>query len=257
MGVSVQTALLLSFLAGAATSAGGLLAFVVKKNNFAALALGLGFSAGVMLYVSFMEMLPHAQQALAVIYGNRPGQGLATGVFFAGIAAAWLIDRFMPTHHIHSDALEQKNKLKHLGLFTALALAIHNFPEGLATFMASMENITLGISIAAAVAVHNIPEGIAVALPVYHATGSRKKAFWYSTFSGLAEPAGALLGFFIFRAVLHEAAFGMMFAGVAGIMVYISLDELLPTAHEYGDGHQVIWGVIGGMMLMAVSLLIF
>lgn len=256
MNTSVTAALLLSFVAGAATSIGGLLAFVVKKDNFAALAVGLGFSAGVMLYVSFMEMLPQAQDTLAVLYG-KSGQVWATALFFAGVGVACLIDRFMPTHHIHQDALEQKNKLKHLGLFTALTLAIHNFPEGLATFMASMENITLGMSIALAVAIHNIPEGIAVALPVYHATGSKQKAFWYSTFSGLAEPAGALLGFMVFRAVLHEAAFGILFALVAGIMVYVSLDELLPTAHEYGHGHIVIGGVIGGMLLMAVSLLIF
>jgi ZIP family zinc transporter len=257
MSASVTTAILLSFLAGAATSLGGLLAFVVKKDNFAALALGLGFSAGVMLYVSFMEMMPQAQNTLAALYGNNPGRWLAAVVFFAGVWVAWLIDRFMPSHHIHSDCLEQKNKLKHLGLFTALALAIHNFPEGLATFMASIENITLGISIAVAVAVHNIPEGIAVALPIYHATGSKTKAFWYSTFSGLAEPVGAVLGFLIFRAILHEAAFGIMFAAVAGIMVYISLDELLPTAHEYGEGHRVIGGVIAGMAVMALSLLIF
>ena len=257
MSSSIATALLLSFLAGAATLVGGLLAFVVKKNNFAALAIGLGFSAGVMIYVSFMEMMPQAQRALVSLCGGKPGQWLAASVFFAGIMLAWLIDRFMPTHHVHSDALEQKNKLKHLGFFTALALAIHNFPEGLATFMASMENITLGISIAVAVAVHNIPEGIAVALPVYHATGSKQKAFWYSALSGLAEPVGALLGFLIFRAILHEAAFGVMFAGVAGIMVYISLDELLPTAHEYGEGHRVIGGVISGMAVMALSLLIF
>ena len=257
MNESSLYALLLSFLAGAATSVGGLLSFVVKKNNFSVLALGLGFSAGVMIYVSFMEMMPEAKGSLIALYGQNAGAWLSVGLFFLGVLVAWAIDRFMPSHHIEANALEKKNKLKHLGLFTALALAIHNFPEGLATFMASMENMTLGVSIAIAVAVHNIPEGIAVALPVYHATGSKRKAFWYSTFSGMAEPLGALIGFLIFRSVLHEGAFGVMFALVAGIMVYISLDELLPTAHEYGDGHRVIWGVIGGMMLMALSLLIF
>lgn len=257
MNNTILCALFLSFLAGAATSVGGLLSFVVKKDNFSVLALGLGFSAGVMLYVSFMEMMPEAKMSLINLYGPQIGAWLSVGLFFVGILVAWAIDRFMPSHHIQADALEKKNKLKHLGLFTALALAIHNFPEGLATFMASIENITLGVSIAIAVAVHNIPEGIAVALPVYHATGSRRKAFLYSTFSGMAEPLGALLGFLIFRSVLHGAAFGVMFAMVAGIMVYISLDELLPTAHEYGDGHGVIWGVIGGMMIMALSLLIF
>lgn len=257
MSTSVATALFLSFLAGAATSIGGLLAFVVKKDNFAALALGLGFSAGVMLYVSFMEMMPAAKTSLAALYGEHPAAWLTVGVFFTGVVLAWVIDYFLPSHHVESDALDKKNKLKHLGVFTALALAIHNFPEGLATFMASMENVTLGVSIAVAVAVHNIPEGIAVALPVYHSTGSKSKAFWYSTFSGMAEPVGAVLGYALFKSVLNDAAFGVMFSFVAGIMVYISLDELLPTAHEYGDGHGVIWGVIGGMMVMALSLLLF
>lgn len=253
----VSYALLLSFLAGLATCVGGLLAFAIKKDNLAALAIGLGFSAGVMLYVSFLEIIPQAQEALQVLWGARVGSWAASGIFFAGIGVAWLIDAFLPTHHVHADTLDPKSKLKHLGLFTALALAIHNLPEGLATFMGALEDKTLGVSIAVAVAVHNVPEGIAVALPIYHATGSRQKAFWCSTFSGLAEPAGALLGFIVLRALLQQAAFGVMFALVAGIMVYISLDELLPTAHEYGEGHLVIGGVVAGMWVMALSLLIF
>lgn len=257
MNEMVFHALLLSFLAGAATSVGGLLSFVIKKENLAALSLGLGFSAGVMLYVSFMEMLPSAKTSLAGLYGENTGAWMTVGVFFAGVVIAWLIDYFMPSHHVEPSTLDKKTKLKNVGIFTAVALAIHNFPEGLATFMAAMESPALGISIAIAVAIHNIPEGVAVALPVYHATGSKKKAFWYSTFSGLAEPVGAILGFVVFRSILNDAAFGVMFSLVAGIMVYISLDELLPTAHEYGNGHNVIWGVIGGMMVMAVSLLIF
>lgn len=254
---SVLTALLLSFLAGTATAVGGALAFVIKKENLSVLSLGLGFSAGVMLYVSFMEILPQAAQSLSGVYGEKPGAWMSTGIFFGGIVIAWLIDALLPSHHVEEHTLDQSAKLKHLGLFTALALAIHNFPEGLATFMASMKDATLGVSIAAAVAIHNIPEGVAVALPVYHSTGSRSKAFWYSAFSGLAEPAGALIGFFALRSVLGASAFGVMFALIAGIMTYISLDELLPTAHEYGDGHKVIWGVVGGMMVMALSLLLF
>lgn len=254
---TVLIALLLSFLAGAATSVGGALAFVIKKENLSALSLGLGFSAGVMIYVSFMEILPQASQSLCAVYGDKPGAWLSTGIFFGGIVIAWLIDALLPSHHVEEHTLDQSAKLKHLGLFTALALAIHNFPEGLATFMASMKDATLGVSIAVAVAIHNIPEGVAVALPVYHSTGSRAKAFWYSTFSGLAEPVGAVLGFLLLRSVLGEQAFGVMFALIAGIMTYIALDELLPTAHEYGDGHKVIWGVVGGMMVMALSLLLF
>lgn len=254
---TVLVALLLSFLAGAATSVGGALAFVIKRENLSVLSLGLGFSAGVMLYVSFMEILPQATQSLSSLYGGKPGEWLSTGIFFGGIVVAWLIDTLLPSHHVEEHTLDKSAKLKHLGLFTALALAIHNFPEGLATFMASMKDATLGVSIAVAVAIHNIPEGVAVALPVYHATGSRARAFWYSALSGMAEPAGAIVGFFALRSLLGGASFGVMFALIAGIMTYISLDELLPTAHEYGDGHKVIWGVVGGMMVMALSLLLF
>lgn len=242
-------------MAGAATAVGGALAFVIKRENLSVLSLGLGFSAGVMLYVSFMEILPQATQSLEGLYGTPAGAWAATGLFFGGIVLAWLIDTMLPSHHVQEHTLDPSDKLKHLGLFTALALAIHNFPEGLATFMASLQNAALGVSIAVAVAIHNIPEGVAVALPIYHATGNRAKAFWYSAGSGMAEPIGAVVGFFLLRSFLQGAVFGVLFALIAGIMVYIALDELLPTAHEYGDGHRVIWGVVGGMMVMAVSLL--
>lgn len=257
MNNSVSFALWLSFLAGAATWLGGGLAFVIKKENLAALAIGLGFSAGVMIYVSFMELLPQGVETLQGFYGLHPGEWAGIGLFFAGILVAWLIDRLMPSHHVEVQTLEPSSKLKRLGLFTALALAIHNFPEGLATFMASLKSVTLGSSVALAVAIHNIPEGVAVALPVFHATGSRKKAFLYSAFSGLAEPVGAITGFLVLRHYLNDAVFGILFAAIAGIMVYVALDELLPTAHEYGEGHHVIWGVISGMMVMAVSLVLF
>ena len=257
MDSAVQVALLLSFLAGSATMLGGALAFIIKKENLAVLSLGLGFSAGVMVYVSFVELLPQASSCLQKMYSAHVSEWLSTGIFFAGILVAWLIDMCLPSHHVELHTLDPQDKLKRLGLFTAVTLAIHNFPEGLATFMAALQTPSLGISVAIAVAIHNIPEGVAVALPVYHATGSRYKAFSYSALSGLAEPAGALFGFWILRALLHEALFGVMFALVGGIMVYIALDELLPTAHEYGEGHRVIWGVIAGMAVMALSLLIF
>lgn len=257
MDNTIFIALLLSALAGGATAIGGLLAFFIKKKNLSALSLGLGFSAGVMIYVSFMEILPQATQTLQTLYGEQTGAWSGTGIFFGGIVLAWLIDTLLPSHHVEQHTLDKSAKLKHLGLFTALALAVHNFPEGLATFMATVKDATLGVSITIAVAIHNIPEGVAVALPIYHATGSRQKAFWYSALSGMAEPVGALVGFFVLRSLLHDAAFGVLFSLVAGIMVYIALDELLPTAHEYGNGHRVIWGVVGGMMLMALSLLLF
>lgn len=251
MNESVGLALLFSFFAGAATAVGGLLAFVIKKENLSALSIGLGLSAGVMIYVSFMELLPQAQTALQT---QANGRWVSTGLFFAGILVAWSVDYFLPSHHVEIHTLDPSAQLKRLGLFTALVLAMHNLPEGLATFMATLKNPALGVGVAVAVALHNIPEGIAVALPVFHATGSRQKAFWYSALSGLAEPVGALIGFLLLRRFLHEAVFGVLFAVISGIMVYVALDELLPTAHEYGEGHHVIWGVIGGMAVMAVSL---
>lgn len=250
-------ALLLCSLAGAATVVGGAVAFFIKKENLAALAVGLGLSAGVMIYVSFTELLPQATQILSRLAGNMSGPRISTALFFGGILLAWSIDYFLPSHHVSQHTLDPADKLKRVGLFTALVLAVHNLPEGLATLMAALQSSALGISIAVAVALHNIPEGIAVALPVFHATGSRSKALLYSALSGLAEPVGAVVGFAVFRHFLHEQTMGVLFALVAGIMVYVSLDELLPTAHEYGEGHHVIWGIIGGMAVMAVSLLLF
>lgn len=250
-------ALLLTFLAGLATSIGGILAFFLKKENLNTLALGLGFSAGVMLYVSFMELLPQATGELTKIFTAKTSEGLTILFFFIGTLFAWLIDFCLPSHHLENKSLSKENKLKRVGLFTALVLAVHNFPEGLTTFMATLTNTPTGISIAVAIALHNIPEGISVALPIYHATNNKQKAFWYATLSGLAEPLGAIIGYLLLRNFLKGPAFGFAFALTAGIMVYISLDELLPTAHEYGQAHKIIWGILAGMLVMAIGLLLF
>ena len=257
MEQNITLALLLTLLAGLATSIGGVLAFCFKKKNLNTLALGLGFSAGVMLYVSFMELLPQAKLSLEQIYLPKTAEALTILFFFIGTLFAWLIDYILPSHHLENKTLNKETKLKRVGLFTALVLAAHNFPEGLTTFMATLTNTPTGISIALAIALHNIPEGISVALPIYHATNSKKKAFWYATLSGLAEPAGALIGFLVLKNFLKGPAFAIAFALTAGIMVYISLDELLPTAHEYGEGHKIIWGILGGMLVMALGLLLF
>jgi ZIP family zinc transporter len=187
--------------------------------------------------------------------------------FFAGIAVIAMIDKLIPSYEnphemnveqkIEDSTDEQKSKLMRMGMFSALAIGIHNFPEGLATFMSGLTNPTLGVSIAVAIAIHNIPEGLAVSAPIFYATKSRKKAFVWSFLSGLAEPIGALIGYFVLRSIFNEATFGVIFASVAGIMVYISLDELLPTAEEYGEHHLAIGGLIVGMFIMAVSLVLF
>jgi zinc transporter, ZIP family len=256
----------LTVFAGLATGIGSVMSLLSKKYNPKFLAGSLGFSAGVMIYVSFMEILVKAKDSLVAVHGLKTGNVYTVIAFFAGIALIALIDKLIPSyenpHEIKN--IEEKNldsannkKLLRMGMFSALAIAIHNFPEGLATFMSAVTDPTLGVSVAVAIAIHNIPEGIAVSVPIYYATKNRKKAFGLSFLSGLAEPVGALIGYFILRSFFNDSIFGLIFAGVAGIMVYISLDELLPTAEEYGEHHIAIGGLIGGMAVMAVSLLLF
>lgn len=253
----------LTVLAGLCTGIGGALSLVYKKFNPKFLGLMLGLSAGVMLYVSFIEIFNKAKTSLVIEFGDRLGYFYTVIGFFAGIFMTILIEKLIPTHeHDPCEADEnikgnQNQKLLRLGVFSALALAIHNFPEGLATFMSAIKDPSYGISIAFAVAIHNIPEGIAVAIPIYYATKSRNKAFWYSFLSGLAEPVGALIGYFILLQFFDDSVFGIIFAGVAGIMVYISLNELIPTAREYAGQRLTMFGVISGMMIMAISLLLF
>jgi ZIP family zinc transporter len=254
----VMIALALSTLAGLSTVIGALLAFTIRRPRRLFLPVALGFSAGVMLYISFVEMFPEALT-------NLPEE-LAVGAFFLGILFIAVIDLLIPKwenpHHFagarkHRRRYMMRNcnpTLMRLGLFTAVAITIHNFPEGMATFATALSNIELGIVIALAIALHNIPEGVSVAVPIYCATGSKKKALKYSFISGLAEPLGAIIAYIILLPFLNAEVLAMLLAFVAGIMVYISIDEIIPTAHNYGKSHVVIVGVILGMLVMAVSL---
>lgn len=268
-------ALGLTLFAGLSTGIGSALAFFAKKTNTRFLSLALGFSAGVMIYVSFMEIMVKAKTALQADMGEVTGTWVAV-ISFGGIALIAIIDKFVPSyenpHEMHrieemsDDGVKKENvleseagkkKLFRMGTMAALAIGIHNFPEGLATFTAALSDPNLGIAIAVAIAIHNIPEGIAVSVPIYYATGDKKKAFIYSFLSGLAEPVGALVGYVLLMPFMSATVFGVIFAGVAGIMVFISLDELLPAAEEYGEHHMSIYGLIAGMVVMAVSLLLF
>ena len=260
----------LTLFAGLSTGIGSAFAFFSKKTNTKFLAISLGFSAGVMLYVSFVEILVKARESMVEFYGKgASAESVASwytaGAFFFGIALIAVIDKLVPSyenpHELHRvedmENADMEKKLLRMGIFSAIAIAIHNFPEGLATFTAAMKDPQIGISIAIAIAIHNIPEGIAVSVPVYYATGNRKKAFVYSFLSGLAEPVGAALGFIFLMTFFNGLTFGIVFAMVAGIMVFISLDELLPTAEEFGEHHSAIYGLISGMAVMALSLLLF
>ncbi|HDY88749.1 MAG TPA: zinc transporter ZupT [bacterium] len=258
----------LTLFAGLSTGIGSALAFFTKRTNTKFLSVALGFSAGVMIYVSFVELFFTAQKTLVAEFGDTFGRGVTVMSFFTGIFLVAIIDKFVPSfenpHEMHkvedmddSEQTKQFRKLYRMGLMAALALAIHNFPEGLATFASALKDIKLGISIAIAIAIHNIPEGIAVSVPIYYATGNRRKAFLFSFLSGLAEPLGALIGYLVLFSFFNDVIFGILFASVAGIMVFISLDELLPAAEEYGKHHYSIYGLIAGMIIMAVSLLMF
>lgn len=258
----------LTLFAGLATGVGSAIAFFARTTNTRFLSVSLGFSAGVMIYVSLIEIFAKAKLSLTEVLGDVTGYWVTVGSFFAGILLIAIIDRLVPEmenpHELkrieeaeHPSEDFKKKKLLRMGLFSALAIGIHNFPEGLATFTAALQEPALGIAIAVAIAIHNIPEGIAVSVPVYYATGNKKKAFWLSFLSGLAEPVGGIIGFLILLPFLNDVIFGVLFAAVAGIMVFISIDELLPAAREYGKAHLSIYGVIGGMIVMAVSLLLF
>jgi len=296
----VWMALGLTLFAGMATGIGSVIAFTASRTNYRFLSVATGFSAGVMLYVSFVEIFYKGTYALVATYGDYWGHWVNAASFFGGIVVIGVVDNLIPAaenpHEVRSEkktaalhnphatapgsgqesqaqaptapidqlgANAHDTKLLRMGLFTALAIGIHNFPEGLATFLAALQDPTLGVAIAVAVALHNIPEGISVSVPIFYATGDRKKAFLYSLLSGLAEPIGALVAYAALRFLIGAQAgvfppqiMGILFGGVAGIMVYISLDELLPTSRAYGKGHDSLLGLIAGMMVMALSLLL-
>ena len=268
-------AFLLTALAGLCTGVGSVLAFFTHRTNRSFLAVSMGFSAGVMLYVSMVEILPKGRIALAAEWGDKAGSWAAVLAFFGGMFLIALIDKLIPApenpHEQHDveevDAYgpdrprkrqdrDVSARMLRMGLLTALAIGIHNFPEGMATFVVALREPAMGAAIAVAIALHNIPEGIAVSVPIFYATGSRRRAFVYSFLSGVAEPVGALVGVFLIR-YMGDAVFGLLFALVAGIMVFISLDQLLPTAEKHGEHHLCTYGLLAGMALMALSLLLF
>lgn len=260
-------AFLLTLIAGLFTGIGGLIALFAKKDNTNFLAICLSFSAGVMIYISFVEIFDKARESLEYAHGDEVGFFVASLAFFGGILIILLIDRLIPhedetlqslTPIEDNSMLVEKDmtSLKRMGLMSALAIAIHNFPEGLVTFMAALQDPTLGIAIAFAIAIHNIPEGIAMAIPIYYATGSKKKAILISVLSGLTEPLGALAAYFFLLNFFSESMFGIIFAAVGGIMVYISFNQLLPTAQKYGNHRTVMKGLFAGMIVMALSLVI-
>lgn len=261
---SILVPFLLTLFAGLATGIGSLIALFAKRTNKRFLSFSLGLSAGVMIYISFVEMFARSKQELSIELGTKYGAAVAVLCFFTGMLLVAIIDRLVPTEENPHEArsVESMSTIPHdprlmrTGIMAAIVIAIHNFPEGIATFVAAIESPALGIATATAIAIHNIPEGIAVSIPIYYATGSRKKAFYLSLLSGLAEPVGALLAYLILMPFMSHILMECIFAAVAGIMVFISIDELLPAARAYGEHHISIYGMMAGMAVMAVSLIL-
>ena len=264
---NIWIALVLTTIAGLSTGIGSLIALIAKRTNTKFLCVSLGFSAGVMLYVSFMDIIPTAKSELVLHLGDRAGILGLLLAFFGGMALITLIDFLIPktnNPHEFKDVEEMRKldgrqkSLYRMGIVVALSLVAHNFPEGIAVFTSAFSGgLMVAIPITIAIALHNIPEGIAVSVPIYYATGNRQKAFWFSFLSGLAEPLGALAAYLFLLPFWSPLINGIVMAAVAGIMVYISLDELLPTAEKYGEHHLSISGLIAGMVMMALSLFFF
>jgi len=249
---NIQTALILTFFAGFSTGIGALMVFFIKEFKHKYLSLCMGFSAGVMIYISFVEMLNVAIEDIGFLHANI--------AFFLGMGFIYLIDILIPheyiEEHIKKNAIKGQEKLMAAGLFVALGITIHNFPEGMAVLVGSLKDIELGIVLAFAVAIHNIPEGIAVSMPIYYATKDKKKAFKYGFLSGLAEPIGAIFGLIILLPFLNEYLLSAVLAFVVGIMIFISFDELLPLSLKHGEEHIAIIGLFLGMLVMCVSLVL-
>jgi zinc transporter, ZIP family len=255
-----QLGLWITFLAGMATVLGGCLTFFIKKDNLKSLSFGLGLSAGVMIFIGLTEVLKDSGELLSKYFPNHFAWLVFAG-FFVGVFIAFILDWLMPDK-IDNDLFVERDKcipdshrIKRAGLLVAIGISLHNFPEGLSMFFMTTQSITLGVSVALAVAIHNIPAGIAIALPIYHATGKKRLAILYSFLSGISELVGALIGLFLLQTVLPQMAVGFIFATVAGILIYISFDTLIPLSREYGDGHYSLFGIISGMFIIWLSLL--
>jgi ZIP family zinc transporter len=255
-------ALLLCTLAGLATVVGSAIAFFAKHTHTGVLSAGLGLSAGVMVYVSLVELLPSAREELVSDLGAEAGGWTAIALLLGGMLVTAVLDRLVPAwENPHVAALVEERehpprdaRLARVGILTALAIALHNVPEGIATFFTALADPPRGIAIAVAIALHNIPEGLAVAIPVFWATGSRAKAFSIAAISGLAEPAGALVAWGILGGSISPTTLGGFSAAVAGIMVFLSLDQLIPNAKRYDEGHAAVYGLLSGTAIMAVTL---
>ena len=242
--------LLLTILAGGATFVGAIIGVLGQKPSNRVLAFALGFAAGIMLLISLMEMLP------AALHAEGMSPVLGYGMFMLGLLGYFAMDRLLP--HQHPQDLMAVNRrptnLKRTAILLTLGISLHNFPEGIATFVTASSDMELGLGIALAVAIHNIPEGLAVAGPMYAATGSKAKALFWACLSGMAEILGGIIAFLLLGPAVSPVMIAAIMAAVAGIMVALSVDELMPLAREIDPHNNPSYGVLCGMTVMGLSL---
>lgn len=256
---AILVAFAVTVAASLATILGSLTIVRANRENARLLAFGLAFAGGAMVYISFVEIFQKSYIAFHEIYTDKNAYGMATVFFFIGIAFLVLLDRLVPNPHVDPVGAthDSHKKVSRVGLMATLAITAHNFPEGAATFFATLDDPIVGAPLAAAIAIHNIPEGISIAIPVYYATGSRLKSLGAVTLSALAEPVGAAIAFSVLAPFLSPAVFGGVFGVIAGAMVFLALDELLPAAKRYAKGHETVYGMVSGMAVIALSLVLF
>lgn len=255
-------ALFLTTFAGIATVLGGLLATHRLLLNRGVLAAGLGFAAGAMLYVSFTDILAKSLDAFGDLYDATGAYGMMAVAFFTGLGVMVVINRVIPKDINLNDQegviiaqSRVRRRLMRSGLLIGIALCLHNFPEGFLVFMSAYDDPQTGLAVAVALAIHNVPEGIAIGAPLYAATKNRLKTIGLTALTGIAEPVGAIIGFLLLRDFLSGATLGWVFGVVAGMMVFICVDELLPAAKRFEtDQKQTTYGFIGGMAVIATSL---
>ncbi|MDO4582091.1 MAG: zinc transporter ZupT [Bacillota bacterium] len=249
-------ALLMAAIAGMATLLGAAFILFVKDKNERLISIALGLAAGVMICVSFHDLWPHSEAYFHAAAGEKNGMLLAVSFLVGGVLLATLLDRLVPHADEQNSLGGAHHDLFRVGFVSMLAIMLHNFPEGMATFMANYEASGIGLTVTTAIALHNIPEGLTVALPIYCATGNRRKAFGYTFIAGLAEPVGALLACLLIRVFINDFVMGVIFAMTAGIMLYIALEELLPSSYQYGHKKEALIAVFVGITMMPLVHLI-
>lgn len=253
-------ALTVCLFAGLSTVVGAAFLLRADRADPRILAFGLAFAGGAMVYVSLGEIFQKSYNSFLEIHADKQAYTYATLAFFAGVLLIAVIDRLIPNPHNASGSEAEKadpDYVKRVGVLAALAITAHNLPEGLATFFATLDDPVVGLPLAAAIAIHNIPEGVSIAIPIYFATGSKMKALGATFLSGLAEPLGAIIGYAVLAPFLSPTVFAVVFGMIAGAMVFLALDELLPAAKRYAKGHETVYGMVSGMAVLAASLVLF